>query len=404
MDNNEMNTIDSLTENQSKEFLKKTLSNTKDFDETTYELIDALLKRMPSYRTFEDGIFNILLTENKVNENVLERVAKIFNENGYKDFSNTIYQAVSNNNQDYLKWLKDNNLVSSNGYASRAFTSAIDCDNYQMIDFLVQNGEDINCTFSPIASRTPLTYAISRGKFKMAEHLIEKGADVNYCAKEDLAGYKLPAISGTSWYDIMRRGHFYDVTKLLIKNDFKYWDAAFIEAVSIGEEECLKWLFDNVVYNDSLDELLILASSKTRINIVDILLEKGANVNSVNDYSPLINASRVGDVDMVKHLIEKGANVNLANSEGMTPLKMAINKGQMDCLVTLLQKGAECPKKLNKVINKSIENGNDLKLAIYNFYDNGELPKSFSKDLYLNENKYFETDEEHDFDEPHTML
>lgn len=121
---------------------------------------------MPSFRTFEDGVFNILLTENKVNENVLEKVAKIFNENGYKDFFNTIYQAVSSNNQDYLKWLKDNNLVSSNRYASRAFISAIDCDNYQMIDFLVQNGEDINCTFSPIVSRTPLTYAISRGNLR----------------------------------------------------------------------------------------------------------------------------------------------------------------------------------------------------------------------------------------------
>ncbi len=97
---------------------------------------------MPSFRTFEDGVFNILLTENKVNENVLERVAKIFNENSYKDFFNTIYQAVSSNNQDYLKWLKDNNLVSSNRYASRAFISAIDCDNYKMIDFLLQNGAE----------------------------------------------------------------------------------------------------------------------------------------------------------------------------------------------------------------------------------------------------------------------
>lgn len=106
---------------------------------------------------------------------------------------------------------------------------------------------------------------------------------------------------------------------------------------------------------------------------------------------------------MVKHLIEKGANVNLANSEGMTPLKMAINEGEMECLVTLLQNGAECPKRLNKAINKSIETGDDLKLTIYSFCSSEKLPKDFSKGMYLSKKAYF-NEYSSDLDEPHTGL
>jgi ankyrin repeat protein len=69
-----------------------------------------------------------------------------------------------------------------------------------------------------------------------------------------------------------------------------------------------------------------------------LLLEKGANVNVLNekDQTPLYLAAEYGYYKVVKKLLEQGANPNL----GPSPLEIATKKGRVGIVHELLAKGA----------------------------------------------------------------
>jgi ankyrin repeat protein len=68
---------------------------------------------------------------------------------------------------------------------------------------------------------------------------------------------------------------------------------------------------------------LIKATEKGDLNKVELLLQKGADVNYIFKYgqkSSLMIASEGGYLDTVKLLLENGADVNLINNYGQTAL------------------------------------------------------------------------------------
>ncbi|KAM6513853.1 hypothetical protein FALCPG4_015060 [Fusarium falciforme] len=77
--------------------------------------------------------------------------------------------------------------------------------------------------------------------------------------------------------------------------------------------------------------------------VVDVLLEKGADITAVdkNGLTPLIAASAAGHMEVVKLLLEKGVDVRVANNDGWTPLIVALAAGYMEVVKLLLEKGAD---------------------------------------------------------------
>jgi len=80
-----------------------------------------------------------------------------------------------------------------------------------------------------------------------------------------------------------------------------------------------------------------------RVNVVRLLLEKGANVDARNDWgvTPLHQAATEGRVGVVRLLLEKGADVDARASFGVTPLLFAASRGHVDVVRLLLEKGAD---------------------------------------------------------------
>jgi ankyrin repeat protein len=87
----------------------------------------------------------------------------------------------------------------------------------------------------------------------------------------------------------------------------------------------------------------LLASMRNHFNVMDLLLDRGANINttSKHGWTPLMLASKRVDVSAVKYLIEHGADVNHLSPDRWTALAEATNNGSKIIMKMLLEAGAD---------------------------------------------------------------
>ncbi|MDP0589282.1 MAG: ankyrin repeat domain-containing protein [Candidatus Endonucleobacter bathymodioli] len=98
------------------------------------------------------------------------------------------------------------------------------------------------------------------------------------------------------------------------------------------------------------NSLLHIACSKGRIEIVNILLSYGADINACDCHgdTPLFLSVIVNDWNMFKLLISKNADVNVQNTNGQTALHCAVNASMLKYAKSLLDRGANINKTNNK--------------------------------------------------------
>lgn len=93
----------------------------------------------------------------------------------------------------------------------------------------------------------------------------------------------------------------------------------------------------------------MLAAKNNYRTTVELLIEKGANVNfrSNNPYyqikknSALILAAQNGHIDMVSLLLDNGADIRYCNKDGQTALTAAIKINNLPLVELLIKKGAK---------------------------------------------------------------
>lgn len=88
---------------------------------------------------------------------------------------------------------------------------------------------------------------------------------------------------------------------------------------------------------------LMIASGRGYLEIVKLLLEKGANVNARGrgGCAALIEASGKGHLEIVKLLLNKGADINARTYSGWTALDVAVRKGHTEIVELLKAQGAK---------------------------------------------------------------
>lgn len=88
---------------------------------------------------------------------------------------------------------------------------------------------------------------------------------------------------------------------------------------------------------------LHVAALKGQSRILQILLDKGADVNGLDSTgrSPLHCAVEGMRMDTVQLLIDRGADVTILDSKGISVLSMAVEKGMEDAVVMFIDQGAD---------------------------------------------------------------
>lgn len=174
-----------------------------------------------------------------------------------------------------------------------------------------------------------------------------------------------------------------DMVKYLFENGYNVrrkvrnlgYDTPLDYACLLGEFDIVKFLIEadkNVlVDNDSLN----LATSKGYADIVNLLINKGINVNQKDSDScnPLHWAAQEGYLKIAKVLIENGCNLNELNKCGLTPLYTAASENRFELVKYFVEHGAivdlslsESPfqiavsRKYYKIAKYLLENGADV--------------------------------------------
>jgi ankyrin repeat protein len=75
------------------------------------------------------------------------------------------------------------------------------------------------------------------------------------------------------------------------------------------------------------------------LDVVQLLVERGAPLNVVSSGTPLIRAIERRHSDIIKYLIKKGADINLADKNGNLPLKVCMEKPNFEILHCMIEKG-----------------------------------------------------------------
>jgi len=102
-------------------------------------------------------------------------------------------------------------------------------------------------------------------------------------------------------------------------------------------------IFDIIIRGNETNTDLHHAAESGRVDIINLLLDKGMSVNvtNTNAYTPLHFSAALGHLEATKALVERGAAINYTNMYGYTPLMLAAFKGKLETFCYLTEIGAD---------------------------------------------------------------
>lgn len=116
-----------------------------------------------------------------------------------------------------------------------------------------------------------------------------------------------------------------------------------LEKKDLGTYEEWEDSLFNINYTfDDQSTLLHIAARNDLVNIAELLIKKGINVDAKDQdgHTPLHCATHSEHKEIVELLLDKGANVDAAGQDGHTPLHYATLNGHEEIVELLLNKGA----------------------------------------------------------------
>jgi len=208
------------------------------------------------------------------------------------------------------------------GTSTDDFYQAIRANDLAKLKVLIGSGSDVN--IKDRHGSTPLMYSAAVGSVDAMKMLLAAGGD----AKVKNA---------------------FDATALM-------WCAANIDKVRLLVEAGADV---SALSKQGMTPLLVAASNAGSIDVVRLLIAKGAKVKDAEaaspveggtaafpqqkkgGFTPLLAAAGANDIEMARLFVEKGVDVNTATGKNDTPLQLASSAGNLAMVKLLLAKGAD---------------------------------------------------------------
>ncbi len=252
----------------------------------------------------------------------------------------------------------------------------------------LKDGVDVNgiSQFGYFEKKSPLMVAASEGHKDIVKYLLKHGANIHYkmdnpeCGRVytnvtvTLFSFKKKKVTPSEDEQAYVLGEEVDSMYSYLRLNNCSGSTALLFAVSGGHNDIVELLLqkgvDVDVRNDIQATPLIIAASLGETSLVKLLLERGADINGQSlgkinleglnvlfrgekdvrerkekvEISPVIGASFGGYTELVKFLIKKGASIS--DTSGLIALQGAVIGGHIDTVKLLLEKGV-APKSDN---------------------------------------------------------
>eukprot|EP00817_Percolomonadidae_sp_ATCC50343_P004227 CAMPEP_0117430770 /NCGR_PEP_ID=MMETSP0758-20121206/10321_1 /TAXON_ID=63605 /ORGANISM="Percolomonas cosmopolitus, Strain AE-1 (ATCC 50343)" /LENGTH=210 /DNA_ID=CAMNT_0005219145 /DNA_START=308 /DNA_END=940 /DNA_ORIENTATION=+ len=143
-----------------------------------------------------------------------------------------------------------------------------------------------------------------------------------------------------------------DILKLLVAyqaNVYDYSKPLLTIAANKGNQDMVKYLLELKVdvnaFGTRQGSALLAAVDNGNVNIADLLIKAGANVNMVTEYinyTPLVIACHQKNLEMVKLLVQaKAITRKFSDNLRYFPLYIAINTKNLELVTYLMDHGAD---------------------------------------------------------------
>lgn len=277
----------------------------------------------------KDKINSALITETLL-KNGATNLIDSKDKNGYNPVATSSIYGFNDTVKKLVEYKANINIQDKNGLTPLIY--AIEQDNKELANFLIENGADLNMAEKEY-DRTPIFFSIENKNTNITEILISKGANVNAVDKNGVTPLNIA---------IKEDGNI-DIIKLLVKNKAdlniltEEGDSLIEYAINKNDTDMIQTLVEGGVNLNvagiSSNTPLMTAVSKSLENIVRIFLTKNdINLNAINRNwnTALHMAAKNGNTVIIKMLIDKGANVDARNKQGYTPLHTAVKNNNLE--------------------------------------------------------------------------
>lgn len=178
-----------------------------------------------------------------------------------------------------------------------------------------------------------------------------------------------------------------DLQNGIMRSDLELMKKAIANGANVNQVE------------ENTKESPLFKAITTKIEIIDMLVKAGADVNARNKYDETVlhKACEYEDVELIMYLLGKEADVNVVDDQGKTPLLVALygyipdEEERLDIVRKFIEKGANvnvkdtidkntplhlaCDKGDNEIVKILVENKADIKVK----NGNGETPYDVAK-------------------------
>jgi ankyrin repeat protein len=258
---------------------------------------------------------------------------------------NALIEAVWSGNESAVKVLLEKGVSANVKRDMTVLMIAAEFGNKNIVRMLLDKGANVNAIAH---GKTALMIGSESGKPGIVKLLLKYGAQIKVDGSEDFNALMIAVREG-----------FPEIALLLLDS------GADVEAKFVVRYCDTSDLDDS--YYVGGHTALMLASGYGHLDLVNILLSKGADAKQCNDKGDsaislaaekgrddifyaladqciddaIVIAARHGMTEVVRTLINKGANINKRNSDGMTPLMLVAYNGHFEIVCLLLDEKAD---------------------------------------------------------------